>query len=42
VKQLESYLSVTREEVNIAKLWEKNPPPEGEGKTIKKFLDKVR
>ncbi|KAK3984184.1 amidase signature domain-containing protein [Cladorrhinum sp. PSN332] len=41
VKQLESYLGVQREVINIAELWDKYPPPEGKGKTIKEFLNKT-
>jgi hypothetical protein len=40
--QLERYLGVLREVINIAEIWDKSPPPEGEGKTIKEFLNKVR
>ncbi|KAK4446469.1 amidase signature enzyme [Podospora aff. communis PSN243] len=39
--QLEKYLGVSRETINIAEIWDKNPPPEGKGKTIKEFLDKT-
>lgn len=41
VKKLEGYLGVMREVINIADIWEKNPAPEGEGKTLKEFLDKA-
>ena len=41
VKKLEGYLGVTREVISIADIWEKNPPPQGKGKTLEEFLSKV-
>jgi len=39
--QLEKYLGVSREVINITEKWDKNPPPQGKGKTIREFLNKA-
>lgn len=42
IEALEDFSGTKRVEINLAKLWCENPPPDGVNKTLQEYMTEVR